>query len=360
MRSSRRSRRCGRRLRSEGACLLALASLAGCARFTRPLTFDEETFSAKEIPTYTVPVDRRGAPSETVIGRVDTYRVNKGDTFLDVARYYDLGYNEIVDANPGVDPWVPKPGTEITLPTKWILPCCTYEGVVVNIPEMRLYQYDRSEDAPDVVTVRTYPVGLGRDDWRTPRRTFRVRGKTVNPPWNIPESIRREHIQERGDHRRSIPGGHPDNPLGKYRIELGNSLYAIHGTNIPWGVGMLVSHGCVRLYPEDIERLFPQVAVGSRVQFVYQPVKVGTQGGETYLEVHRDVYGLFGSLSAAARSELARRKLSDDVDRGVLRSAIEGLDGVPVRISPEAAARLDVKAEPLTLCRGEGTEPSLN
>ena len=341
--------RCGPRLWSGGACLLALASLAGCALVTRPIVWDEETFAAKQIPTYTVPADRRGAPAETVIGSVDTYRVHDGDTFLDIARYYDLGYNEIVDANPGVDPWVPKPGTEITLPTQWILPCCTYEGVVVNIPEMRLYEYRRAEEAPDIVTVRTYPVGLGREDWRTPRRTFRVRGKTVNPRWNIPESIRREHVKERGDHRRSIPGGDPDNPLGKYRIELGNSRYAIHGTNIAWGVGMLVSHGCIRLYPEDIERLFPQVAVGSRVEFVYQPVKIGTDAGGTYLEVHRDVYDLVGSLSATARSELARRKLSGAVDRGVLRSATEDMDGVPVRVSPEVAAHLDETAEPVIL-----------
>src|SRR5262245_8682206 len=200
----------------------------------RPPPYDEETFATKSIPTYTVPGERGGAPSETVIGRVETYRIRKGDTLLDVARYYDLGYNEIVDANPGVDPWIPKPGTEITLPTQWILPCCVYDGVVVNIPEMRLYRYDRAE-TPGTITVRTYPVGLGREDWRTPRRVFRVRGKTVNPRWNVPESIRREHIRERGDHRRSIPGGDPDNPLGKYRIELGDSLYSIHGTNIAWG-----------------------------------------------------------------------------------------------------------------------------
>ena len=111
--------------------------------------------------------------------------------------------------------------------------------------------------------VHTYPVGLGRDDWQTPSGTFKVIGKTVNPQWNIPESIRQEHITERGDPRTFIPGGAPDNPLGKYRLELTLPSYRIHGTDIPWGVGMLVSHGCVRLYPEDIEDLFPRVPIGT-------------------------------------------------------------------------------------------------
>jgi L,D-transpeptidase ErfK/SrfK len=324
-------------LRWACVCLLGLASLAGCAVLTRPPPYDEEVFATKSIPTYTVPADRRGAPTQAVIGEVETYRIREGDTFLDIARYYDLGYNEIVDANPGVDPWVPAPGTEITIPSQWVLPCCAYEGIVVNIPEMRLYQYRRSEDSPGEVTVRTYPVGLGREDWRTPRRTFRVRGKTVNPQWNIPESIRREHIRERGDRRRSIAGGDPDNPLGKYRIELADSRYSIHGTNIAWGVGMLVSHGCIRLYPEDIERLFPEVAVGSRVQFIYQPVKVGRHEGATYVEVHLDVYRYVSSLPAAARSELARRRLADDVDGGALQSATQDARGVPVRISRRTA-----------------------
>jgi L,D-transpeptidase ErfK/SrfK len=313
--------------------LLAVLSLAGCSALRKPITYDEATFAAKEIPSYTVEVDGRGKPTETVIGKVETYTVRKGDTFLDIARYYDLGYNEIVDANPGIDPWVPKEGTEITLPTRFILPCCSYEGVVMNIPEMRLYRYERSEISPDTMTVHTYPVGLGRDDWKTPKRTFRVSNKTVNPRWDIPESIRREHIAERNDHRRSIPGGDPDNPLGKYRLKLSGTSYAIHGTNVPWGVGMLVSHGCVRLYPEDIERLYPQVDVGSRVDFVYQPVKVGTHDGIAYVEVHRDVYKYSGSLDATAKRALSKQDLDERIDRGVLKAAVEDLHGVPVQVS---------------------------
>ena len=177
--------------------------------------FDEDTFGRKSIPAYSIPTPERGAPpAETVIGQVRPYRIRKGDTLIDLARYYDLGYNEIVDANPGIDPWVPPAGATILLPTQWVLPCCTYDGIVVNIPEMRLFFYRRAAGDPHTTIVYTYPVGLGRDDWRTPSGKFKIRGKTVNPQWNIPESIRKEHIAERGDPRKFIPGGAPDNPLG--------------------------------------------------------------------------------------------------------------------------------------------------
>lgn len=327
-----------------GGTLLALVAsawVAACAAHLRdaaprrpeaPAKWDEATFESKELVTYALPLDRSGKPADTVIGRPQTYTIRKGDTLLDVARYFDLGYNEIVAANPGVDPWVPKPGTEIVLPTEWVLPCCSYDGIVVNIPEMRLYHYRRPRGSKDSLMVATYPVGLGRDDRRTPRGSFRVASKTVNPTWNIPESIRREHIKERGDHRWSIPGGAPDNPLGKYRLSLANSRYAIHGTNIPWGVGMQVSHGCLRLYPEDIERWFPEVPVGTRVQFVYQPVKAGERDGVTYVEVHEDIYRYERSLPASAKQALAQRKLGG-VDKQLVEAAISEPTGIPVPVS---------------------------
>ncbi len=180
---------------------------------------------------------RLRAPAETVVGAVHHYRIRAGDTLLDVARWFDLGYNEIVDANPGVDPWVPPVGTDIVIPTEWVLPCCASAGIVVNIPELRLFYFRPAPGDPQTTLVTTYPVGLGRDDWRTPRGKYRVQSKQVKPTWYIPESIRREHIEERGDARHSIPGGAPDNPLGGYRLQLSHSLYGIHGTDIPWGVG---------------------------------------------------------------------------------------------------------------------------
>jgi L,D-transpeptidase ErfK/SrfK len=313
--------------------VLALAvSAGGSAR----AGYDEDTFERKSIPAYSIATTPKGEPTDTVIGQVRTYRIRKGDTLIDLARYYDLGYNEIVEANPGVDPWVPPVGATILLPTEWVLPCCTYVGIVANIPEMRLFYYQRSREDPHTTIVRTYPVGLGRDDWRTPSGKFKIRGKTVNPQWNIPESIREEHIKERGDPRKFIPGGDPDNPLGKYRFELTLPLYGIHGTNIPWGVGMQVSHGCVRLYPEDIERLFPLVPVGTPGEFAYEPVKVGTRGGAVYVEVHQDIYGYTPAVYRVAAENLERRGLRERVDDHLLEAAIEGSAGMPVRVSPDA------------------------
>ena len=228
------------------------------------------------------------ARAHSVIGSTRFYQVQPNDTFLDVARFYDLGYNEIIEANPGVDPWVPKPGQVILLPTAWVLPDVEYKGVVVNIPEMRLYYFRPGAEGTIIVT--TYPVGLGRDDWRTPEGKFRIRGKTVNPTWVLPESIKAEHRRDGKPAPDFIAGGASDNPLGKYRLELTLPLYGIHGTDIPWGVGMQVSHGCVRLYPEDIERLFPMVPVGSPGEFLYQPVKVGVRDGHVFVEVHKDIY----------------------------------------------------------------------
>ena len=331
--------------------LLALA-LAGLPAGVRA-SWDEETFARKSIPAYSISAPSKGArPTDTVVGQVRPYRIRKGDTLVDLARYYDLGYNEIVDANPGIDPWVPPVGATILLPTEWVLPCCTYEGVVVNIPEMRLFFYRRSQEDPRTTIVYTYPVGLGRDDWRTPSGKFKIRGKTVNPQWNIPESIRKEHIAERNDPRTFIAGGAPDNPLGKHRLELTLPMYAIHGTDIPWGVGMQVSHGCVRLYPEDIERLFPHVPIGAPGEFAYQPVKVGTRGGAVYVETHRDIYGYAPALFREAETVLERAGLSDRVDRELLVSALDDPAGMPIRVTPEESDAPAVVPASATL--GEG------
>jgi len=317
-----------------------LLAAAGCQAWRRfplphdhpPAAYDEATFARKSFASFKITA-RNGTPVDTVIGKAGTYRVREGDTFLDIARYYDLGYNEIVDANPSVDPWVPPVGTTIVLPTEWILPCCSYEGLVVNIPEMRLYLYRRTPGDARTLIVDTLPVGLGRDDRRTPRGRFTVRGKSVNPTWIIPQSIRAEHIEETGDTRTKIPGGDPDNPLGKYRLELTLPRYTIHGTNIPWGVGMQVSHGCARLYPEDIERLFPLVPIGTRGEFTYQAVKVGTRGGATYAEVHRDIYRYVPQLRRAAQAALKRRGLGEQIDETALARALQEERGIPVRVS---------------------------
>jgi L,D-transpeptidase ErfK/SrfK len=318
--------------------LVVLLLIGGaCQRIRTPFTtpwggWTEELFERKPLATFSL-ATKDGVPTETVIGEPRKYRVREGDTLLDVARAYDLGYNEIVEANPSVDPWIPPVGSTIVLPTAWILPCCTYEGLVVNIPEMRLYLYRRLPDYPNVVVVNTYPVGLGRDDRRTPRGKFKVRGKTVNPRWIIPESIRKEHIRDTGDTRTAIAGGDPENPLGKYRFELTLPRYAIHGTNIPWGVGMKVSHGCARLYPEDMAHLFPLVPVGTAGEFTYQTVKVGRRDEKVYVEAHPDIYGLTPKIERQTQAALRRQKLDERIDPIQFRTARDESRGLPVVVS---------------------------
>jgi L,D-transpeptidase ErfK/SrfK len=311
------------------AGIVALAAvLAGCGlRGLSPAPdYDEASFARKPLASFTIPTPSRDPDTVTVIGETRTVTVRDGDTLLDIARYHDLGYEELHDANPGLDPWVPTVGARVLLPTAFVLPCCTYEGLVINVPELRAYFYRPGRRAGTTI-VQTFPLGLGRREFPTPRGVFHVRGKSVNPTWGVPESIRREHLRERGDGRRFIKGGDPDNPLGKYRLELDRSLYRIHGTNFPWGIGRLVSHGCVQLYPEDIEHLFPLVPIGTRVEFVYQPVKVGYRDGTTWLESHPDRYARGGSPLAQATTALQTRRLEASAAR--LRAAVVQRDGVP-------------------------------
>jgi len=282
---------------------------------------------------YVVVPGRDPAKMSTVLGSVRQYTPAKGDTFLDLARFYGLGYNELEQANPDIDPWIPSiKASNIILPTSWVLPQVPYEGVVVNIPEMRLYYFHPRKQGANVL-VTTYPVGLGRDEWRTPKGRFKVQGKTINPTWVIPDSIREEHIRERGDYRTMIEGGAPDNPLGKYRLELTMKGYRIHGTDIPWGVGMQVSHGCVRLYPEDIEALYPIIPVGTPGEFIYQPVKIGAREGRIFAEVSPDIYTLMPGMFTEARRIVEELGWQDYIDWNKLQRAVEQQNGVPIDIT---------------------------
>jgi L,D-transpeptidase ErfK/SrfK len=185
-------------------------------------------------------------------------------------------------------------------------------------------------------TVITFPVGLGREEWPTPQVKFRVRGKTENPTWVIPESIKKERIEEKGWTENFIPGGHPDNPLGAYRIELTlpiSGSYAIHGTNNPWAVGRLVTHGCVRLYPEDIRKFFPMVSPGVKGEFIYEPVKAGVHNHKVYVEVHKDIYNLTSDLHYEAQRILQQTGLEPFVDNARLAIALEERSGVPVNVT---------------------------
>jgi L,D-transpeptidase ErfK/SrfK len=214
-----------------------------------------------------------------------------------------------------------------------VLPQSGHQGLVVNIPEMRLYYFPRRAPTASSQAVITLPVGLGQENWPTPRATFRVTGKTTNPVWVIPKSIKQERIKEKGWSEDFIPAGSPDNPMGKYRLDLTLPRYRIHDTNNPWAVGRLVTHGCIRLYPEDIARLFPRVRIGESGQFLYQPVKIGVLYEKVYVEVHEDIYRLLPDLWEEAQRVVRRSGYNELIDQRLLAKAVRQKTGVPTDVT---------------------------
>lgn len=219
-----------------------------------------------------------------VIGAVSTVTARYEDTLVDIARRHGLGYEDIVRANPGVNIWVPGEGTEVVLPTQFILPPGPRNGIVLNLAEYRMYYFPEPRgDEP--AYVMTYPISIGRMDWETPLGLTRVISKVRNPSWYPPESVLEEHAADGNPLPRIVPPG-PDNPLGKYAMRLGLPGYLIHSTNRPAGVGMRVTHGCIRMFPEDIEYLFGQVGIDTPVRIINEPVKVGWDGDRLVMEAH--------------------------------------------------------------------------
>ncbi|MBX6423769.1 L,D-transpeptidase family protein [Thermosulfurimonas sp. F29] len=234
------------------------------------------------LPARLLALDRFVIPEgQSVFGEILYHTLSGNETLLDVARAYDLGYNQIVLANPGLDPWIPPAGHRVLIPKEFVLPEGPHTGILVNLPEMRLY-YFRTEGG--VRVVYTAPIGIGTEGRLTTQGIYTVYRKKEHPYWHVPESIRKEDptLPE------VVPPG-PENPLGDYALYLSRGAYAIHGTNRPWGIGRRVSHGCIRLYPEDIKALFPLVPVGTPVRVLYQPVKLGIREGRVYLQAFPDI-----------------------------------------------------------------------
>ena len=229
--------------------------------------------------TYELPLD-----GSDVVGEIATITARFDDTLIDLARQHGIGYQDIVRANPDVNVWVPGEGTEVVIPTRYVLPSGPRTGVVLNLAEYRLYYFPESKgDEPAVVM--TYPISIGRMDWETPLGMTSVVSKMTNPSWYPPKSVRDEHAAEGRPLSSVVPPG-PDNPLGKHAMRLGLPGYLIHGTNRPAGVGMRVTHGCLRMFPEDIRYLFDHVAVNTPVRIINNPVKIGWHGDELVLESH--------------------------------------------------------------------------
>ncbi len=219
-----------------------------------------------------------------VIGAVTTITARHEDTLVDIARRHGLGYQDIVRANPDVNPWVPGEGTEVVLPTRFVLPPGPRKGLVLNLAEYRMYYFPLPRDGEPAL-VMTYPISIGRMDWETPLGNTSVVAMARDPAWYPPQSVRDEHAADGDPLPRVVPAG-PDNPLGTRAIRLGLPGYLIHGTNRPAGVGMRVSHGCIRMLPEDIEFLFELVGVKTPVRIINEPIKIGWEGDTLVMEAH--------------------------------------------------------------------------
>ena len=266
-----------------------------------------------------------------MIGEINQTTSVHADTLSDLARSFEQGYSEMKLANPSVDPWLPGEGTEIIIPSLYILPHAKKDGIIVNVSEMRMYYFPQGKNS---AFVKTFPISIGRIAWSTPEGEMKIIAKALNPTWYPPESIREEHADAGDILPRIVPAG-PENPLGSHAIKLSADGYLIHGTNRPYGIGMRVTHGCIRMYPKDVEEVFNTAPIGTRVEIVNQPYKVGVIDKKVYLEVHpileedkrnfSDVYRIVTALVLDRTKGMG----SLQINLTALWSVVERKDGVP-------------------------------
>jgi len=328
------------------ALLLPLLAIGGCSTFE---DFLDTVRGQNEGRERVMPLERRPmeeplarnyfvleSPEQSVIGAPQIVLARSEDTLSDLAREYGLGYDELIAANPGVDPWLPGENTPVLLPTQYVVPDVPRTGVVLNIASKRLFYFPSVADG-QLQVVQTYPIGIGRVGWETPLGGTTVIAKAMNPSWYVPASVRREHA-EMGDPLPAVVPPGPDNPLGTRVLKLGMPGYLIHGTNQPYGVGMRVSHGCVRLYPENIEVLYSLVEIGETVMIINEPFLLGQLGDEVYFESHEPLEDdlispddrldeLFGINDAEPGLALRQN------DKEQIRSVASLSNGVVVRVS---------------------------
>lgn len=310
------------------ALFLAVFLLPGCAAVnglldgSAPLEVHPETSLERNVFSVVKGGD--------VIGRLAVVRVEKGDTLPDIARHFSLGVNALGAANPGVDMWLPKAGERVVLPLRFILPDAPRKGIVINLASMRLFHYRGDQRSP---MVATYPVGVGTDERPTPTGQMRVVRKVTRPTWHVPASIAEDH-RKKGDilPPAVLPG--PLNPLGEHALYLSRSTYLIHGTNKPASIGLNATNGCLRLYPEDVKRLYEGTPVNTPVCIVDQPYLVGQRNGIVYLEVHAsaedtdagELKKMYGKLKAI------EKKVGRTFDRKKIEQVLAEARGVPVPI----------------------------
>jgi L,D-transpeptidase ErfK/SrfK len=288
-------------------------------------------------------------PSRIIVGANKIHIIKDKESLVELAREYSVGYNELIAANRDVDPWVPEEGTKIIIPASWLLPEINDKSIsassrdlkgydlsstlfpeirentiVINLAELRLYYFFNLGNKG---YVRTFPLGIGRSGWNTPSGIYRITAKVKDPVWKVPDSIK----EEKPELPDFVLQG-PENPLGSYWLQLSANGYGIHGTNRPYGIGRKVSHGCIRLYPEDIKALFNLVKVRTKVRIINEPVKIGTFNQKVFLEVHRSEDNIT-ELVSHIMEKLDRKHMLDYINKDAIAQAIKNSTGLPVLIS---------------------------
>ncbi|RUR30558.1 L,D-transpeptidase family protein [Vreelandella nanhaiensis] len=322
---------------AENASAIASEALESAAQVTNQ--------AQRELPRGHFQLPEQG----DIIGEYYTVTVdNPEDTLIDIARRHNIGYEEIRMANPDVSIWVPGEGTEVVIPAQYILPPAPREGIVVNLSELRLYYYPA--DKPGIV--ETYPVSVGREEFATPVGITRTTIKVKDPAWAPPASMRRE-AAERGDPAPAVVPPGPDNPLGEHAILLAMPSYLIHGTNRPDGVGMRVSRGCIRMYPEDIKSLYERLPSGTQVNLMDAPFKAGwAADGTLFVQSYPQLEenkGDFEPLINAIERVDALIEDQVEVDYEQVKRAVESPDGRFVALYGPQAPAPEIEEEPATL-----------
>lgn len=321
-----------------------LVTVSGCATFDGFVEgIRSKTSTPKSVPFEERPrVDPIDAntfvlvdPAQGVIGEPQIVFTTADDTFSDLARTYGLGYDELLAANPDIDPWLPGEDTAVLLPTQFVLPDAARRGVILNIATKRLFYFPQAAEGA-AQEVLTYPIGIGRVGWETPLGETTVIAKAKDPTWWVPASVRREHA-EKGDPLPAVVPPGPDNPLGHRVLKLNMPGYLIHGTNQPYGVGMRVSHGCVRLYPENIEFLYSLIDIGESVTIINEPYQLGSHNGVVFFEAHTPLED--DTVAAADRLAAMLQQASDasgqalnESGRQYLQELAQSASGLPTNL----------------------------
>jgi len=327
--------------------LNAFVLLSGCSLFENGPGWGkkdgEKTVAAAPVLPEPVPTHRFVIDANTdIVGVVQKTQASKEDTLTDIARRFNVGYEEIVRANPGVDPWLPGENTEIVIPSQFVLPNAPREGLVINAAAMRLFYYPKVKKGEPQV-VHTYPIGIGKVGWKTPEGTTKIVRRQKDPTWRPTASIIKEHLKERGEKLDAVIGPGPENPLGRHAFYLGWPTYMIHGTNKPAGVGLRSSHGCIRLYPEDIAQLFELAPIGTPVRVVNQPYLFGWHDGALHIQAFevleddpRDWKKAQAKLLNKAMAERIKKELEarkEKIDWDAVAKLSQEPRGIPVSVT---------------------------